>query len=160
MRKWIEIFMSVFMCILLSACAHTEKQTQDLMAAVDALGNQAEKAFLSGDVDAMLGYYCDDIISMPDGHTMVMGKTNLKRMTEAIIMTGLKFESLESTPVDVRSGGEYVYEVGTFSQAVIMPGANEPVESTGKYVTIWKRQPDGELKIAVEIYNSDSEAPK
>ncbi len=120
------------------------------------LGNQAEKAFLSGDVDAMLQYYSDDIISMPDGYPMVIGKTDLKQKTEAILSTGLKFESLESTLVDVQAEGEYVYEVGTFSQDVILPGMSEPMKSAGKYVTIWRRQPDGELKIVVEIYNSDT----
>lgn len=152
-----NIFVSVFICTLLSACVHTEKQAnRDLKAEVELLGGLAEKAFLSGDVDAMLQYYSDDIISMPDGNPMVTGKAELKRKTEAILSSGLKFEYLESTSIDVQSSGEYVYEVGTFNQAVIIPGASEPMKSTGKYVNIWKRQPDGELKIVVEIYNSDT----
>ena len=157
MRKWIHAVTSVFICILLSACAHTEKQAyKDVKAEVERLGDRAETAFMSGDVDTMLQYYSDDIISMPNGYPMVIGKADLKRKTEAILSSGLKFESLESTTMDVRTGGEYVYEVGTFSQAIVIPGTSEPMKSVGKYVTVWKRQPNGQLKIIVEMYNSDT----
>ena len=76
-------------------------------------------------------------------------------MTEAIMNMGIKFESLESQTLEVKSGGDYVYEVGTFSQLITMPDSNELTKHNGKYVTIWKREPEGKLKIAVEIYNSD-----
>ena len=130
---------------------------EDLKSIIDSLGNQAEQCFLSGDIDAMLQFYCDDIISMPNSHPMVKGKHDLKLKTEAILAMGLKFQSLESTTIEVQSGGDIVYEIGTFRQAIIMPGTREPLEQNGKYVNIWKRQPDGKLKIAVEIYNSDAE---
>jgi ketosteroid isomerase-like protein len=86
---------------------------------------------------------------------MVKGKADLKRKTEAILAMGIKFESLESTSIDAQGSGDVIYEVGTYRQAIIMPGEKEPTEQKGKYVNIWKRQPDGKLKIAVEIYNSD-----
>lgn len=157
MREWIKILIIGFLCIFLDSCAVTQEQTQkDLKATVDRLGGQAEKAFLSGDIQTMLHYYSDDIISMPNDHPMIRGKADLQRQTEAIRSTGMKFQSLESTSVDVQSDGKYVYEIGIFSQAVIMPGTTEPVKSDGKYLTIWKRQPNGELKICVEIYNSDT----
>jgi ketosteroid isomerase-like protein len=155
MGKWLGVFLLGSICVLLGACAHVEGHSHnDLKARVDILGNQAEKAFLSGNIDAMLEFYCDDVVSMPNFHPLIKGKADLKRQTEAIIASGLKFESLESTTVDVQSGGEYIYEIGTFSQ-IIMPNSGKPVESAGKYVTIWRKQPDGSLKIAVEIYNSD-----
>jgi hypothetical protein len=33
----------------------------------------------------------------------------------------------------------------------------EPLEQNGKYINIWRRQPNGKLAIAVEIYNSDAD---
>jgi ketosteroid isomerase-like protein len=105
----------------------------------------------------MLQYYCDDVISMPNLHPMIRGKADLKRQTEAILASGLKFASLESTTVDVQGSGDLVYEVGTFRQAILIPGTKEPLEQNGKYVNIWRRQPNGKLAIAVEIYNSDAD---
>jgi ketosteroid isomerase-like protein len=132
-------------------------ETEDnLKAAVDALGNQAEKAFLAGDLDGLLDYYCDDVVSMPNFHPMIRGKADLKRMTQAVLAAGIEFKSLESTTLEAHRGGAFVYEVGTFKQAVLLPGTSEPSEQAGKYVTIWERQPGGKLKIAVEIFNSDT----
>lgn len=157
MTKWWILPVSASLCILLSSCASMNAQTADaLRVEVDTLGNQAEAAFLAGDVDAMLEFYTDDILSMPDGYPMLQGKDNLRIQTEAIMRAGLTFEYLESTTTEVKSDGRYVYEIGTFRQSVTMPGATEPTPSTGKYVTIWQRQPGGDLKIAVEIYNSDT----
>ncbi len=156
MKEWIKIFIVGLLCIFLDSCAVTKERTQnDLKERVDRLNSQAEKAFVSGDIETMLQFYCDDIISMPNHHPMIRGKADLKRMNEAMLSTGMKAQSIESTSVDVQTGGEYVYDIGTFSQVIIMPGTTEPTKSVGKYLTIWKRQPNGDLKIAVEIYNSD-----
>ncbi len=157
MKKWRMIFISGFALVFLGGCAHTGTQREEkLKVRVEMIGRKAETAFLAGEVDTMLQYYTEDIISMPQSYPMVKGKENLRRKTEAILSLGLKFESLESTTLDVKSSGRYVYEIGTFRQAVILPGQNEPTESVGKYVTIWEQQPNGDLKIAVEIYNSDT----
>ena len=160
MRTCTVVFILGVICFLLGSCAHTGGQSRaELMVQVDELGKRAEEAFLAGDVEAMLQYYCEDVVSMPNFHSMVRGKDDLRQQTEAILAMGMKFESLESTTLDVRSGGDYVYEIGTFRQAIVLPGGSEPIESAGKYVTIWKRQSDGALKIAVEIYNSDEAPP-
>jgi ketosteroid isomerase-like protein len=103
-----------------------------------------------------LKYYCDDVISMPNFHPMVRGKSDLKRMTRMIFASGMKFESLESTTLEVKVDGIFVYEIGTFKQAAVMPGAGEAVEQSGKYLTVWRKQPGGSLQIAVEMYNSDA----
>lgn len=157
MKKTLTLVLLVILCMVLESCAVSQEQTHnDLRRMVDLLSGQAEKAFLAGDIEAMLRYYCDDIISMPDDHPMIRGKADLKRTTEAILSTGMRFQSLESTTIEVQRAGEYVYEVGTFRQVVIMPGTTEPMKSVGKYLTIWRKQSNGELKIAVEMYNNDS----
>ena len=142
--------------LLLASCTPTEKYSDsDLKSTVDEIGNNAEKCFLAGDVDAMLQYYSDDIVSMPNLCPMIRGKADLKRQTEAVISSGMKFQSLQSTTLEVHDSGDLVYEIGTFSQSILMPGQSNPIPSTGKYLNIYKRQPDGQLKIAVEIYNSN-----
>jgi ketosteroid isomerase-like protein len=157
MKNTIILFLGVIL-LLQSTCILTGREAkEDLKAIVEDTGNTAEQCFLSGNVDAMLQYYCDDVISMPTFHPMVRGKADLKRKTEAILASGLKFESLESTTIDVQGSGDLVYEVGTFRQAILIPGTKEPLEQNGKYVNIWRRQPNGKLAIAVEIYNSDAD---
>jgi ketosteroid isomerase-like protein len=157
MKTTIILFLGAIL-LLQSDCILVGREAKEnLKAIVEDLGDKAEQCFLSGNVDAMLQYYCDDVISMPNLHPMIRGKADLKRQTEAILVSGLKFASLESTTVDVQGSGDLVYEVGTFRQAILIPGTKEPLEQNGKYVNIWRRQPNGKLAIAVEIYNSDTD---
>jgi hypothetical protein len=102
MRNWIKILTIGLLCIVLVSCAVTKEQTQqDLKEMVDRLSGQAEKAFLSGDIKTMLQFYSDDIISMPYDHPMIRGKADLQRQTKAILSTGMKFQTLESTSLEV-----------------------------------------------------------
>jgi ketosteroid isomerase-like protein len=157
MKNVIILIMGVGL-LLQSTCMLIGREAkEDLKAIIDDIGNKAEQCFLSGNIEALLQFYCDDVISMPNYHPMVKGKVDLKRKTEAILATGLKFEALESTTIDVQGSGDMVYEIGTFQQVILMPGKQEPLEQNGKYVNIWKRQPDGKLRIAVEMYNSDAD---
>ena len=155
--KKLAILVSGLLIIIQIGCTCISNicEQEDLKTLVDSIGNKAEEAFLAGDIDKLLEYYCDDIISMPNFYPMVEGKENLKRMMEAIRAAGIEFKSLESTTVEAKGSGNLVYEVGTFRQTILMPGAEKSEDSTGKYVMIWRRQPDGKLKIAVEIYNSN-----
>jgi ketosteroid isomerase-like protein len=158
MWKRISMVVPVIICIVVSVNALIGGESQeDLKAKVEAIGEKAEKAFIAGDVETMLQYYSDDIISMPQDHEMIRGKADLKKMTEAIIKSGVKFLSLESETLEVRSCGELIYEIGTYSQSVVMPNVPEPVTGYGKYLTVWEKQADGTLKIAVEIYNTSKQ---
>jgi len=156
MKTTVVLFLGAMLLLQGDRILAGREEKENLKAMVEDLGDKAEKCFLSGNVDAMLQYYCDDVISMPNLHPMIRGKADLKRQTEAILASGLKFASLESTAIDVQGSGDLVYEVGTFRQAILVPGAKEPLKQTGKYVNIWRRQPNGKLAIAVEIYNSDA----
>lgn len=158
MLKRILMMVPVMICAVVTVNALIGGESQeDLKAKVEAIGEKAEKAFVAGDVETMLQYYSDDIISMPQDHEMVRGKADLKKMTEAIMKGGFKFLSLESETLEVRSCGELIYEIGTYSQSVVMPGGTEPVAGFGKYLIVWEKQADGTLKIAVEIYNTNKQ---
>ncbi len=101
MKNIVIVILGVIL-LLQSACLLLGREAkEDLEATVDDIGNKVEKCFLSGNIDAMLQYYCDDVISMPNFHPMIKGKADLKRQTEAILAMGMKFQLLESTPIDV-----------------------------------------------------------
>jgi len=64
--------------------------------------------------------------------------------------------SLKYTPEIVEVGGaaDLGYTIGTYHMT--LPGSDGGIEEIeGKYLTIWKRQPDGSWKAAVDMFNSD-----
>ena len=55
---------------------------------------------------------------------------------------------------DVGGAADLGYTIGTYHMK--LPGSDGSiVEVDGKYLSIWKRQPDGNWKIAVDMFNAD-----
>ena len=64
--------------------------------------------------------------------------------------------SLKWSPAiaDVGGAADLGYTIGTYHMK--LPGSDGSiVEIDGKYLSIWKRQPDGNWKIAVDMFNTD-----
>ncbi len=64
--------------------------------------------------------------------------------------------SLKVVPAIADVGGvaDLGYTIGTYHMK--LPGSDGSiVEINGKYLSIWKRQPDGSWKIAVDMFNAD-----
>ena len=64
--------------------------------------------------------------------------------------------SLKYSPVmaDVGGAADLGYTIGTYHMKLPDSDGNI-VEIDGKYLSLWKRQPDGNWKIAVDMFNAD-----
>jgi ketosteroid isomerase-like protein len=59
-----------------------------------------------------------------------------------------------ATKVEVARSGDLPYETGTFTES-FKDDKRQPVNVVGKYVVVWKKQPNGQWKAAVDIFNTD-----
>ena len=74
------------------------------------------------------------------------------------------FANLEALPgyslawspmtADVGSAADLGYTIGTYHMQ-LPDGQGNGVEIDGKYLSVWRRQPDGSWKIAVDMFNSN-----
>jgi len=130
-------------------------QHDDLMKEVKALGDALTKAMMADDVDAMLGMYVKDAISLPCFSPRMDGVEAIRKSHDEMAAAGMKIHSFESEPTDVWQAGSQVIEIGTYAISLTPPGMPGPVDDNGKYMTVWVRQPDGSLKVKVETWNTD-----
>ena len=65
--------------------------------------------------------------------------------------SGYKLSGLLDLP---DSGADLGYTIGTYHMQ-LPDGDGNVVEIEGKYLSVWKRQPDGRWKIAVDMFNSN-----
>ena len=56
---------------------------------------------------------------------------------------------------DLIVSGEYAIETGTYDISSQVPKATKPMRDVGKYLVVWRKQPDGTYKIIRDIANSD-----
>ena len=67
--------------------------------------------------------------------------------------------SLELTTAKVEvSSGDLAYSQGTYAVTATDPKTKKVIMEKGKYVEVYKKQPDGSWKIVEDINNADAPA--
>ena len=109
------------------------------------------------DTDRILSYWTDDAVVLPPGLPTIAGKTALRRYVESSLqMPGFQI-TWSSADIVLSPDGNLAY---MFSKnAVTVNGQDStPVTMNGRAVTIWRREPDGEWRCAVDIWNAEPTA--
>lgn len=95
-------------------------------------------------------YYAPDAIVLPPNAEAVRGRKEIISFFESFPpITDMQFDIVE-----VGGAGDIAYVYGKYSMTMT-PEGEEPVQGIGKYIEVWKRQPDGSWKVALDIFNSD-----
>ena len=94
--------------------------------------------------------YTEDAMVFPPNAPALKGQDAIAAFMVAFPpLSDFKQESIE-----VEGNGDLLYDCGSFSWTMTLPGA-APVKETGKYIQIWRKQVDGSWKMSREIFNSD-----
>ncbi|WP_460735630.1 YybH family protein [Lysobacter tyrosinilyticus] len=62
--------------------------------------------------------------------------------------------SWQTGKVEVARAGDIAYTLGSY-QLTVNDANGKPIVDRGKYVTIWRKQPDGGWKSIVDTFNTD-----
>lgn len=127
------------------------KAASDGSAKLTQLEAEFAKATADHGLDGFMSYFADDAVDLPAGGPIISGKENIRK---ALGPWGPDF-SLTWTPVhaEMAASGELGYTYGAY---VFKENGKDgkPVTGYGKYTTIWKKQPDGGWKVAVDMGNA------
>jgi ketosteroid isomerase-like protein len=101
--------------------------------------------------EAFSTYFADDGIQIRPNGEPIVGKSAIREH----LSSGGKF-TLTWVPKQavVANSGELGYTWGVYKTTFQGPNG-EQLERTGKYLTVWKKQPDGKWKVAADIGNQD-----
>ncbi len=142
----------IIACILASAArplaAQQTASPAALRAEVTRLNEEMVAAFQRGDRAAVARFYADDARIVGPGRRVVQGREAIDRYWASI---GSPAEwRLEV--VEVGGSANEVYQLGV-STLTSPRRDGTPDTYTCDFVVIWKRQPDGRLRIALDQYN-------
>ena len=121
--------------------------------AINALRDQFTAAFNSNDAAATAATYTGDAIAMLANQAAVEGKQAIQASYEAMFKGNAVKIAL--TPLETQVAGDWAYDRGN-ATITVTPKSGKPMETFGKYLTIYKRQPDGSWKIYRDISNSNN----
>lgn len=101
------------------------------------------------DTEKFLSFMAPDASLYPPGMPKITGTAALRdALTKMMATPGFSLE-FAPTKAEVAASGELGYTTGTYQST--MGGVAEK----GKYVTTWKKQPDGAWKVTDDIFNAD-----
>jgi len=113
-----------------------------------------DKASEAKSADGWLNYYSDDAIMMPPGENVCKDKASREASIKKMFATPGMSLRFQNTKVDVSQMGDLGYAVGVY-QWSSKDANGKDYHETGKYCETWKKQPDGNWKCIVDIWNAD-----
>jgi len=122
---------------------------------IEKLNQDIIEAAIKQDVKASMAFYTDDAISLPNYGEMMKGKAAIKAHMEEMMKSGMKMTAMNFTTLEVSKVGNDILEIGTFKVTMVSPEWASPMTEEGKYLTIWEKKEKGDMKIKLEIWNSD-----
>ena len=122
-------------------------------AAIRTAASDWFKAAGARDLEKTLSYYADDASMFPPNAPIATAAEARRKAwsdmlaPKDLVLTG------KTTKVEVARSGDIAYESGTFEESFKQKG--KPVKVVGKYVVVWKKQPNGQWKAQCDIFNTD-----
>jgi len=113
-----------------------------------------DSAVLKGDSVALASFYADDAILMFANMPAVRGHDAIVKAFGGMAAS-MKVSAFKLTTQDVIVTGDYAIETGSFDMTSQASKGGKPTHDVGKYLVLWKKQPDGSYKMLRDIENSD-----
>jgi ketosteroid isomerase-like protein len=121
---------------------------------------RADSAFVRGmlakQVDSVMPYYDENVVSMSEGGKAVKGTRDLRNAYTEAVKSGPRDVSWQSGGVNFSDDGSMAWDYGTVTSTADGPNGR-PVKSSGNFLNVWKRVGSRWLLVA-EISNSSQPA--
>jgi ketosteroid isomerase-like protein len=142
---------SLLFCSL-AACASAPRADRER----ELLQRDRDWAAMAGqgtDVERILAFWSDDAVVIPPGEPVVRGKKAIREYVQKALATpGFQIHFQPAT-ASVSADGTMGHTTG--ENSVTFPGPDgKLITIAGRYSTIWRREPGGEWRCVVDIWNS------
>jgi ketosteroid isomerase-like protein len=148
----------LFLLAASTACTMNVDSAPDTRATDEAQIRKADADWAAAakarSPDAWLAFYSDDAVVLPPNDKIAATRAAIRKpIAELLGLPGVVV-SWQQTKVDVARSRDIAYAYGTY-QLSFNDAKGKPVNDQGKILEIWKKQPDGNWKCAVDTWNSD-----
>ncbi len=148
--------------LLIVACSPTavepvEEATEADVEAINSLRDEFIALDNAGDAAGLASLYTNDAVLMPPNESAVTGNQAIESWFQTTFDQFTIEFTLASDELEVV--GDLAFDGGSYMIALTPKADGEPMEETGKYIIILRKQVDGSWKLVRDIWNSDSPLP-
>lgn len=105
----------------------------------------------AGDSAGWAAWYVDDAMVLPPDGPTVHSRAAIQKWLAALPPISNAIGQAD----EFAGRGDLAYVRGTYSMTMTPAGAPAPLALKGKFIQIYRKQPDGSWKVAREIFNND-----
>ncbi len=137
----------------------SDAQMVENIETVKALDIEFHKCFIRHDAQAALEYYSDDTILLPLKEEIVRGK----KAVSNFIINNMDKSLIDNNQQIIGAGGTdtMIYIANKFTWEFQDPNNSQQTHSIpGKGIHVWQKQPDGNWKLFMDIYNVSMPLPE
>jgi len=118
------------------------------------------KAAAAKDLEETIAYYSDDAIVLPPNSASATTKDAIRNVWKDMFASPGLVLTWKASRVELGKSGDMAWVSGTY-ELIMNDPSGRPINDRGKYLEIWKKQPDGKWKCGADMWNSDlpSSAP-
>jgi uncharacterized protein (TIGR02246 family) len=145
-------------CLVLCGCTTQQASTSASPRTASAVRRQIEQAaarfsetFNRGDIAALAAMYDTGAVVFAPNAPPMAGRQNIEAFWSGARQQG--FKTLDLVVNSVEPIGNHAIELGSYTLVIQPPGQAEMTDR-GKYMVIWKRQPDGTWKLYRDMFNT------
>ncbi len=114
------------------------------------------QAFAAKDIDKIGALYADDASIFAPDAPVINGMAAIKAGLSPQLKDKNFFLTFASDKVEIAKSGDLGYAQGSLTYTMTDPKTKKVLAGKGKYVTVYKKQPDGEWKAVADIWNDDA----
>jgi uncharacterized protein (TIGR02246 family) len=135
------------------ACAPSGDQSQsDSLAAIAEFNREYLAAINAGDIDALAALTTADHVMVSSGGAPLAGR---EALLDAMTGAFARVDIDESwSPEETVVSGDLAYQRGTFVVVATPRAGGESSRTTGNFLRIYRRQPDGRWFMVRDTFNS------
>jgi len=122
--------------------------------AIRKLDKEWSAAAQTKDVDKTISFYSDDASALPFNAPIATGKDQIRQVWAHLTSLPGFALTFGPTKIEVAKSGDLAYDVGTFELKTNDAQGNVNTE-VGKYVVVWKKQPDKQWKAIIDMFSTD-----
>jgi uncharacterized protein (TIGR02246 family) len=163
MKKLLLILPLVFLFCFTFSCQQGEEVAEEArivglsdedVAAIKTTNDAYVQAALEGGLEATTEFYTEDTIMVAQG-PMIQGREALKEKRKALSKASATVTAFNQTIVKIDGRDNLAFVLGTVSITMEAEGLPEPMQVTGKFLQILRKQEDGSWLIAIDTRISD-----
>jgi ketosteroid isomerase-like protein len=111
------------------------------------------EATKAGDIEVIVSLAADDVVVMSPNDSTLYGKAEWKDWLEEYFQV-FRVTAFTEPERSIVVHGDFATECTTYMIAIAPVGGASRIRDDGRFLTIWKRQPDGVWKIWQTMWNS------